>query len=227
MSFLFDRDFDAEAAAGLIPAPRADLPSAPLSLSAEDLAARLDAARREGHDQGYAAGLAEGQRQAAEDSASRAAASLAELVPQIATLRGALSQHRATRERDLIRLTQALAERLLPEIATRFGPRRLSAFCRRALALAEGPGGLTLEVPPRALARLQSEFSTALTGSGAPLKLLAAADLADGAARARWTGGAAHFHPEALMTEILATLDLLSRDAAEATTEGSDDHGQP
>lgn len=227
MSFLFDRDFDAEAAAGLIPAPRPDAKPAPLSLTAEELAAKLQAAREEGYAQGHAEGLAEGQRLAQEDGAARARESLAALVPQISALEGDLSRHRAARERDLIRLTQALAARLLPEIAARFAPRRLAAFCRRALLLAEGPGGLTLEVPPAALEPLQAEFREALTGTGAAVHLIAAPDLAEGAARARWSGGEAHFHPEALMSEILATLDLLSRDAAQATTEGSDDHGQP
>ncbi|RRH69874.1 FliH/SctL family protein [Falsigemmobacter faecalis] len=228
MSFLFDRDFDAEDAAAL-PAAAQHLPELPIrvSLTAEELAAELARARTEGRDEGHAAGLTEGRRAAEEEGSARATASLAALAPEIAALRGALSHHRKERERDLIGLTRALAERLLPEFGPRFGPRRLEAFCRRALSLAEGPGGLTLEVPPAALPRLQSEFATTQTAGGAALRLLPAEDLAPGAARARWTAGHADFHPEALLTEILATLDLLSREAAQATTEGSDDHGQP
>lgn len=206
----FDRDFDdeleAELRAGQVPAPRPALSPA-----------ELDAIRSEAYERGRAEGLEQGRTEAETrvtgSLEAQSAASLAALLPLLEELRQTRAQHHQALEQDLLRLVQALAQRVLPEIFEAYGVRRLEAFCRRALRMAEGQGGLTLRLPVDVHPEISRNLGSVITVHGAPVELIADPDLPPGTARAEWDQGEAE-QSEAALHEILrATLTHLSTPA--------------
>lgn len=210
--FLFDRDFDqeleAEARVEAAPAPREAGPDPRL------IAAQLAAAREAAYAEGEAAGFAAAEAELRAALESDIATTLAGLVPEIAAIRAELAAHQRQSSRDLAQMCHFLAERLLPELLERFGPRRLEAFCRRAARMAEGPAGAEIRLSPRMQAELAPVLGDLGTASGAPLRLVADPALSDGEARASWVAGRADYAAEVLHAELLSTLSSIAQSPA-------------
>jgi len=216
MTFLFERDFDDEhdalCAAREAPPPRA---------------AGLDPAmvaqlRAEAHAAGLAEGLAQGRAEAEAEMRASLDAQLVDtlgaLLPAVNDLRADLAAHHAAREEDLMRLTRFIAARLLPELTARLAPRRIDAFCRKAIHMAIGAEGLTLNVAPDMLPAVVAALGHA--NHRVPVTIEADPALPASAATARWTDGGATISGEELAAEILTTLDQLipsDRPGAETT----------
>lgn len=222
MSFLFERNFDDEAEASSLPIN----PQGPALSAAEAARLRADAFE-EGQKAGFAAGEAAGRAQAlgefAATTEARVAELLATLTPQIAQMRAELAGRHLARERDLIALCHSLARQFWPELQMRFSARRLEAFCRRALHLAEGPQGLEITLHPDDLAALSAALGAQTTAEGAPLLLRADPTQRPGTARATWAQGAAEFAPEQIANALFSTLDQLERESAQPLTEAPDE----
>lgn len=207
--FLFERDFDqeieAERHAGLHPEAQDD----------HGQSQREATAFADGHAQGYSEGVAAGRAaalaQAEADIAQRETEALQALLPEIAALSADAARHRHQRDVDLAQMCLALARQALPEVLERFGQRRLEAFCRRALALAEGPEGVEIRLAPAVFTALSAKLSLAATPAGAALRLTQDASLAPHEARATWAGGGADYAADLLGHDILSTLDILAQ----------------
>lgn len=204
--FVFDRDFDDEL--------EGEQARATAPLKALITLAELEAARAEGYARGHAEGLAAGTTEAESrlqaGFEAEVAATLAQLLPEITALRDARAAHHQSLEQDLLRMTRALATALIPEIEARFGLRRLEAFCRQALRMAEGQGGLELHLPPATLEAVGRHLGPALTAAGAPVRLVADDTLPPGSASARWDQGRADFAQSRLHQDLLSTLSHFS-----------------
>lgn len=204
--FVFDRDFDDELEGELV------LASAPQI--ARITPAELEAARAEGYASGHAEGLSTGTAEAEArlqaGFEAEITTTLAALLPELTALREARAAHHQSLEQDLLRLTRALATALIPEIEARFGLRRMEAFCRQALRMAEGAAGLELHLPPATLAAIRSHLGPALTAKGAPVRLTPDESLAPGSASARWDQGRADFAQPKLHQDLLTTLSHFS-----------------
>lgn len=211
-SFLFDRDFDQELEAeARVPAPPAPAIVGPDPAA---LAGQLAAVREAAFAEGHAAGSAETEARLAETIDTEIAASLNALLPQIEALEAGLVRHRHHASQDLARMCLFLAERLLPEVLTQFGTRRIEAFCRRALRLAEGSAGAEIRLSPQMHAELHPVLGNLSTSSGAPLRLIADPALSNGTAEASWQSGRAEYAAEELHAELLATLSSIAQTPA-------------
>ena len=217
MSFLFERNFDDEAEAEA--AARDIVPAAALSPAeiARLHSDAFDAGRTEGHAAGYEEGFSTAKAEFDASLEAALSASLAALVPQINALSDALTAHAQAREHDLVQLTGYLAERLLPEITERFAPRRIHAFCKRALMMSEGSSGLTLTVAPELLADIQAAF--AALSPDCRLTITADPSFERSQARAQWQGGGAETSGAALARELMSLIHELSPDPVGAQQE--------
>ena len=202
-SFLFERDFDQEIETeGQAPVPEVVGPDP----------ARMAELLRQAREEAFEAGRSEGYATAeAEMQASLLAeqnATLAALLPQIEALRQNEAAHRRQMEQDLTGLTLFLAQNILPEVLEAFGARRIKAFVRQALRMAEGPLEIRLSAPMHeALAPILSPLST---GQGASVRFLADESLNRHEARALWLGGGATYDSKSIHDALLNTLKTLA-----------------
>lgn len=210
LSFEFTRDFDREIEAETASLAQARQAATRPQISPEELEAIRAAAFAEGQAEGLKQGVAEAEARLNAGFEAQMSETLAALLPGLTALREARAAHHAGLERDLLRLIHALAARLLPEIFTAFAPARIAAFCRDALRMAEGPGGLELRLPEALCPQIEAALQGALTAEGAPVRLIADPGLSPGMARASWDQGRASHDEAGLHQALLATLAGLS-----------------
>lgn len=210
-AFLFERDFDQEMEAE----KRSVTPEeGPRMFSVEEVEELRQKAFEEGRAEGEAAGFAAGEAEALASIHAVQTETLRELSPLVAAIRAEQGQYNRAREHDLLQLVLFLAQAVLPEVEERFGRRRIEAFCRRALKMAEGDQGLEIFLSPQMHEELSEAFRGTTTAEGAPLRLLADPELPVLGARAQWASGSADYAAERLRTELLTTLQSLAQSTA-------------
>lgn len=216
--FFFDRDFDDELENETRSAKAPSVGQSRPALTE----AELDAIRAEAFAAGKAEGIAEAtaetEARMKADTNNLLAASLTNLLPEIQSLKESRQAHHNQLEADLMRLVHSLAEKTLPEIFTAFSTKRVLAFCRRALAMAEGQAGLELRLPEAVFAQIETALSAATTSAGAPVKLTKDPDLSPGQVLALWDQGRAEYALDRLHGDLLAALTQISPKSIEDRT---------
>ena len=211
LSFEFTRDFDSEIEAENASVQNARHAATRPVITPADLEAARAAAFAEGQAEGVKRGISEAEARLSAGFEAQMSETLAALLPELTALRAARAAHHDGLERDLLRLINALAQRILPEIFTAYAPARIAAFCRDALRMAEGPGGLELRLPAALCPQIEAALGAALTAEGAPVRLIADPLLGPGMAQASWDQGRASHAEAGLHQALLATLAGLSQ----------------
>lgn len=203
-AFLFERDFDQEIEEESL---SDSLPQGPIGPDP----VMLEAIRREAYEaglaQGHSQGLEEGRTEMRDSLMARETQTLEGLMPLLQVITQDQARHRKQLETDLARLTLALAQKLLPEVRALYGDRRLTAFAKRAVHLAQGSGSLQLTLSPQMHAQLAPRLSPL-----GPMQITADPDFAPLEAKAHWPQGAAHYAEEKLHDALLSTLHSIAQD---------------
>ena len=166
------------------------------------LAARLRAARDEGHAEGLEAGL----RQAAADRSAREAAALGAIAAALDGGREEARQAAGEAALKVARLLLAALDAALPAAAARLAPESAAALAAMLEPLLRDGVAVTLFVAPG-----ESEAAAARIGDRPGLAVEEDAALAPGDARASWRGGNAKASlaaRRAAVAEIMGALGL-------------------
>jgi hypothetical protein len=192
-------DFDA-------PSPPMQDQSAPAAVADAEIAERLQAARIEAaRDEGYAAGLEAGLRQAADDRSAREAAALDAIAAALKDGGDAARQAAEEAARDVARLLLAALDAALPAAAARLAPESAAGLAATLEPLLRDGVAVTLFVGSG-----EAEAAAARIAD-ARIAVEEDAALAPGDASASWRGGSAKASlaaRRAAVAEIMGALGL-------------------
>ena len=210
--FLFERDFDQELEAEgyVAPAPQE------VHYSKAQLAEAIAAARAEAFAEGEAAGRQAAEAELRESLLADQVKVLTELRQELALLLERQGAARRQLEFDLGALCLFLAQNLVPEYLTAFGPRRIRAFARQVVAMAEGDLEITLA--PELSQIIAQDLAELPRAKGAGLKVLADPALGRAELRAQWAGGGAEYNYQHMLEAMLATFTTITREDAPSGT---------
>ncbi len=193
--FLFETSFDTDPEVDAQNEQEEELPPEP-TFSQEE----LDAARQEGHGDGYEAGMA-----AALDTLESAIAahleSIWSLLPRIEQAQAAANEKLS---RDGVSLATAVAAKILPTLANRHGMDEIEALVTDCLSrLIEEPK-ITVSVGPDAAAALTEKLDELVEKSGFEGRFIVRteADMGPADCRLEWGDGTAARNLDAVWTEI-------------------------
>ena len=165
--------------------PEEAVPAAAAAVAEAEIAERLQAARvQAARDEGYAAGLEAGLRQAADDRSAREAAALEAIAAALKEGGDAARQAADEAARDVARLLLAALDAALPAAAARLAPESAAGLAATLEPLLRDGVAVTLFV-----AAGEAEAAAARIGAMPRLAVEEDAALAPGDARASWRGG--------------------------------------
>lgn len=205
MSYLFDRNFDAESD-GVAQGTAAQ---EPVYGRAEHERA-LAEARNAGFEAGYQKGRAEAEHAALTSESSRRLQLAETVVPALRTLFEDADRHHAALEAQMIDFTVSVFEQLAPDVSAALAEGQARREARAAVRMALGAAQLTLFFPPESLDSAAPELEAAAreAGFGGRLSLRPDPALAPGGLRAEWDQGAMTYNFAEICARILETLGL-------------------
>ncbi|MEQ5870845.1 hypothetical protein J4E08_13180 [Sagittula sp. NFXS13] len=212
MSYIFERNFDAEQEA----TQRGEEPV----IGAIFTRAELDEAVARAHREGLEAGLAQGQAetlQATQTSASQRQLSALEAVaPALTELIAGADSHRAALETQMVGFVLDVFERLAPDVSAHLAPGQAEREARNAIRMALGSAVLRIWFAPDALDTSGEEVRKAarLAGLGGRLDIKADPELGTGDVRAEWDHGVMTYSFRDICARVLSSLGRTQEDIA-------------
>jgi flagellar assembly protein FliH len=218
MSYVFDRDFDAEGAkddAGAAPA------DGPLYTDA-DLRAAERTARAEGFEAGRQRGRAEAAEEARTARCEERHDALLALAAGVERLCADAAAHRAALEAQMIDFALVTCERVMPEILRTRSTDRAAAEVRRCLGLVMESPRIRIFLSRPALEEHRAAIEQTIRDrhAGAEVELAADPALDDGDARVEWDDGVMEYSFGQIADMLLEALRRMRPVPAETTAEG-------
>lgn len=210
MSYLFDRNFDAEPEAGPRGTTQVTEPMIPL--------AQFEQAVAEARAEGHAAGVAQGRSealQAAESSESTRRLQLAEaVVPVLQQLFADNEAHHAALEAQMVDFVLSVFEQVAPDVSAALAEGQARREALGAVRMALGAAQLTLYFPPETLEAAAPEMEAAAREAGFAGRLALRPDpaLQPGDVRAAWDQGVMSYSFAEICARILEALGMARRD---------------
>lgn len=206
MSYLFDRNFDAETEAltpEAAPAPE------PL-FTRSDHEQALAEARAAAFEAGYQKGRAEAQEAALASDATRRLQLAEAVVPVLRDLFADAEAHHAALEAQMIDFVLSVFEQLAPDVSAALAEGQARREARSAVRMALGAAQLTLYFPPDSLEAATAELEAAAreAGFGGRLSLRPDPTLQAGVVRAAWDQGVMAYSFAEICARILEALGL-------------------
>ncbi|MBN9887112.1 FliH/SctL family protein [Salipiger abyssi] len=204
MSYVFDRNFDAEDDA----VRRGDAPI----VGAVFTRAEYDEAVRQARDEGFQAGLQQGREDAAQtaqssESARRLAASEA-VIPAMQALFADADRHHAALEAQMVEFVLSVFRQVAPDVSERLADGQALREAKGAVRMALGSARLDLWVSPDALEVSSAELELAARQAGFGGRLSVKSDpvLGAGEVRAAWDNGVMEYSFHEICARILGAL---------------------
>ncbi|GAA6176169.1 FliH/SctL family protein [Sulfitobacter pacificus] len=213
MITLFDHNFDLETG-------RSTHKDAASKIEAiADLKEQLEAARKEGFEAGRALGHEEAKTEFDAGAAARFEQERQIIQEQLAQLAAQDKRHHRDTERDIIELFLGVADRLMPELITQYGPALAIDRIKQAVQQTRTDPELTISASPEVVAALDQEAPSWLTAASQTVEidLFADPEMPRGAAQVRWQGGRLEYDIETACTQIQQALAQAASDYNEAT----------
>jgi len=204
MSFVFDRNFDAEFDA----ARRGEEPV----IGAVFTRAQFDEAVANARQEGFEAGVAQGQTetlQATEASASQRQLSALEAVtPALRELIDDADRHHATLEAQMVGFVLEVFEQLAPDVSEALATGQAEREAKNAVRMALGSAVLRIWFAPGAVESSGAEVQHAarIAGLGGRIDIKADPDLGPGEVRAEWDHGVMAYSFKDICARILSSL---------------------
>lgn len=205
MSFIFDRNFDAEAEA----AARGQQVRA----GAIYTRAEFDAAVAKAHAEGLEAGLSQGRdeaSQAAQQSASaRQVSALEAVAPALQALYADADAHHAVLEAQMVGFALSVLRQVAPAASAALSEAEATQEARSAVRMALGAAELKLWFAPEATERASAEVHRIArqSGFGGRLEVKSDPSLAAGDVRAEWDHGVMSYSFNDICQRILGALE--------------------
>ncbi|ETX28906.1 hypothetical protein [Roseivivax isoporae] len=203
MRFVFDRDFDRE-----IEIERGGVGIAAEDAAEDEILGRIEAARREGFEDGRVEGHRIAMAEAHAEMQRLRLSALGTLAAGMQDLVAATDLHRAQLEADAADFAFALCEKFAPEILGRLGPGRLRTEVLAALKLTLGAGRVRVRLSSDSAERLGPgiEAEAEALGLDARIEIIRDDTLGPGDGRVEWNNGFMETHFASLCDRVIATL---------------------
>lgn len=184
-----------------------------------DLKEQLEVARREGFDAGRSIGQKEAQTEFDQEASNRFERDRQSICEQLAQLIAQDTQQQATTERDIVELFLGIAERLVPELISTYGPGLAVDRIRHAVQQARTDPTLTIRACSDLISALEIEAPGWLTIASrtAQIDLIREPQMPRGTAIVEWTGGRLEYDIEAACLTVLQSLAQAQKEYNEAT----------
>ncbi len=213
---LFVRDFEAE-----MTAERLRAESQVATHSAEDLARVSAAAHAEGHAAGLAEGLASGWREALASIEAQRLEAVGKLATAVDGLLAERAAHRQRLEAEMIAFVADLADRVLPELVSQLGARRVDEEIGRVIRRAIGSPSLEIRLSPAVAETLGDELHRMAAPSGQTIRVVPDPALDPTEVYASWLHGRSRYS----FAAICRSIQTLIRRAAPVSA--APDHAGP
>ncbi|WP_323765183.1 hypothetical protein [Marinovum sp.] len=210
MSYLFDRNFDAEAEGGPRGAAPANEPMIPLAQFEQALAE----ARAAAHEAGVQQGRAEAQQTAQSSETTRRLQLAEAVVPVLQALFADNEAHHAALESQMVDFVLSVFEQLAPDVSAALAEGQARREALGAVRMALGAAQLTLYFPPESLEAAAPELEAAAreAGFGGRLSLRPDPALRPGDLRAAWDQGVMSYSFAEICARVLEALGMARRD---------------
>ncbi|MBP0484594.1 hypothetical protein [Sagittula salina] len=212
MSYVFDRNFDAEDTA----LSQGREPVIGAVYTRTDFDAAVAAAREEGFRTGYAQGMAEASAAAETSEAARNLSALEAIAPALRALFADADRHHAALEAQTVDYLLAVFEQLAPDVRDGLSAGQALREARAAVRMALGSAELRLYLAPEAVEDAGAEVRRVARqcGFGGRLEIAPDPALAVGAVRAEWDHGVMRYSFDDLCARILGHLGQTQQDIA-------------
>jgi flagellar assembly protein FliH len=213
--FLFDNSFDVARKPAKKTRPEDEVPPEPTFSKAQ-----LDDARRQGYEQGLAAGSAEAAAGAAAEL-TRLAASVAEALPGVGAAQDAANGRLL---HDGATLVAAIMRKILPSLVARNGLDEIDALLDRCLRTLIDQPKIAVRVAPRHADELRNRLEAAVSASGFGGRFMIETDEGLGASdcRVSWQGGGLERRSEDIWRQVEAALDAYLGTRSQPAAEPAD-----
>jgi len=210
MSYVFDRNFDAESEA----TQRGEVPIIGAVYTRADFDAAVAEARAAGFEAGHQHGLMEAGQSAEHSDAARRLAVAEAVVPALHDVFANADRHHAALEAQMVDFVLSVFNQVAPDVTARLAEGQARREALGAVRMALGTAHLELWFAPESLdaAKVELERSARQAGFGGQLSVRADPDLGSGDVRASWDHGAMHFSFREICGRILEALGLARQD---------------
>ncbi|MEK0084974.1 hypothetical protein [Benzoatithermus flavus] len=194
---------------------RAARRQAALERARAELERKLADARRQGHEEGFAKGVAEGRAAAEQDLAGEALRLARAFADAVLPLQAAMEEQVARVVAEAGSFVAQAVAKLLPGLEAQLGSLRLERFVEEALRSAPRASSIVLSVAPDACERTRMALTrlAPAIGSTARVEIRPDPTLAAGTLQVSWEQGGIALSPASLARSILDACRILAGEA--------------